>query len=607
MRKRELMHIVRFQGGFANQLFQLCLYKKLEQLFGNDNVYADISHFKTCQDHGGFKLAGKINLNYLKKKPDDCLEIRESNISFSCEQGVKNYYYNGYWQDEAFFPTELDFLNVFFDVNTLSEENLKLIEEMKKCESVSAHVRRGDYVDNYLHGNISNKAYIINSINYICDHIDDPVFYVFSDDINWCKENIPANKGRIIYVTGNEKYVENDILMMSHCKHNIISNSSFSWWAQKLNKNEEKIVISPEYWYNDNIEGGNLLSEKFVKCSNLPFVKKTLDIPLFSIIVPVYNSEVSIKRCASSILNQTYENIEAIFVDDCSSDSSSKILEEYKKNDVRVKVIHKEKNESLLSAKISGMRIARGDFAIFVDSNDYLSNSACEILQKNLNAMNVDILEFGYYSEPKRELFTEKSGFDNRVVDILNQKSSHMVWNKCYSKHLISKMLSESKTFYCNVEEDEYLSVLTFELAESYASIDDGLYHHSTFGETSHSSNLNMEMLNNALVSIQNKDIFLREYLKERGKPFYETMKKESVEHLVELCLRQEAELDIKIKMLRTIDSFFSTDYSIQYEKELNNRYYSIEQFNNSSFKSQIKQMTKFVLKRISQKFEGNK
>lgn len=593
------MYIVCFKGGFANQLFQLCLYKKLKQLYGDNNVFADISHYKKCQDHGGFKIGKKLKLNYIKNLPSDYLEVREDNFDISIYNKDNNFYFKGYWQSEVYFPDDLDFLSIFFEKDCLNSKNKKILDEMQKEESVSIHIRRGDYLDNYLHGNISNKTYIFNSIEYICQHVENPVFYVFSDDIEWCKKNLCKSEWNMKFITGNEMCVENDMLMMSSCKHNIISNSSFSWWAQKLNKYTEKMVISPEYWYNDDSFSNHLISEGFITCSNLPIFTSELKHPRFSVVVPVYNSESTIRRCASSILNQNYDNIEVIFIDDGSSDGSYELLKCLEKNDSRVKIIHKEKNESLLCARITGMKNSIGEYIIFVDSDDYLGNDALDVLNNKLEGHGVDILEYGYYSEPDKKLFSENVEFVDCVNNILKQKSNHSVWKKCYSKKLVERLLQESEEFYCNMSEDEYFSVLMFDLADSYDYVIDGIYHYMTCNGMSKTKNMSMTMLDNAITSINNKDYYLKKYLEKKG---YDHIENTSICFIVNMCLKQDTGIIEKINMLKKIDDKFSTEYAKMFEHKLQNDYMIIEDFNRISFKSQIVRMLKYVLRRIKKK-----
>jgi hypothetical protein len=123
--------------------------------------------------------------------------------------------------------------------------------------SISIHVRRGDYLNHESYKNICGLNYYCSAIRYIKTLIMDPFFIVFSDDILWCKENLNniLSDTSVIYVdwnTGKESY--KDMQLISNCKHNIIANSSFSWWGAWLNTFPNKIIIAPKKWLNTNIE-----------------------------------------------------------------------------------------------------------------------------------------------------------------------------------------------------------------------------------------------------------------------------------------------------------------------------------------------------------------
>ena len=121
-----------------------------------------------------------------------------------------------------------------------------------KQSPISIHVRRDDYLSSkYVSGfgGICTIEYYNKAVERIKEEVIDPVFYIFSDDINWCRENLKLEQGVFIdWNTGKESW--QDMFLMSQCKHNIIANSSFSWWGAWLNSNSEKIVIAPRIWWN---------------------------------------------------------------------------------------------------------------------------------------------------------------------------------------------------------------------------------------------------------------------------------------------------------------------------------------------------------------------
>ena len=123
-----------------------------------------------------------------------------------------------------------------------------------------------------------------------------------------------------------------------------------------------------------------------------------MDNYLVSIIVPIYNVEKYLDRCIQSILNQSYENLEIILVDDGSPDRSSEICDEYRKSDQRIKVVHKE-NGGLSDARNAGLILAKGKYIIFLDSDDYIEHTMVEDAVTVLEKNDSDIVIWGYYAD----------------------------------------------------------------------------------------------------------------------------------------------------------------------------------------------------------------
>ena len=140
------MFIVRFQGGFANQLFQYAFYLKLTEDYPAADVVADLSHYKTCKDHGGFKLKRFVKLKTNNKSNlKGSVSVNENNYDEFVNNHSENanYYFNGYWQEKRFFPKDIVRIKEIFDEKNISKKNRKYIEEIKDSESVSVHVCRG--------------------------------------------------------------------------------------------------------------------------------------------------------------------------------------------------------------------------------------------------------------------------------------------------------------------------------------------------------------------------------------------------------------------------------------------------------------------------------
>jgi hypothetical protein len=143
--------------------------------------------------------------------------------------------------------------------------NEKLYQIINNTNSIYVSVRRGDYLEPQYTNKfyICDETYIYNAIDKINQLIDNPVLVFFSDDIKWVKENIKTNLPS--YYESGEDPVWEKLRLMYSCKHFIISNSTFSWWAQYLSRNENKIVISPDRWYNDeSMNIHHLISKDFI-------------------------------------------------------------------------------------------------------------------------------------------------------------------------------------------------------------------------------------------------------------------------------------------------------------------------------------------------------
>ncbi|WP_321826402.1 alpha-1,2-fucosyltransferase [Maribacter dokdonensis] len=161
----------------------------------------------------------------------------------------------GFWQSYKYFDSIRPILIKEFKIkNTLNELNQSLATDIKKTNSVSLHIRRGDYVANQNFNNLYGTCsleYYQTAIQIISNQVEHITIFCFSDDIPWVKKNLNIDIPCIFidHNVGDKSYL--DIHLMSLCKHNIIANSSFSWWGAWLNQNNEKIVIAPKKWYND--------------------------------------------------------------------------------------------------------------------------------------------------------------------------------------------------------------------------------------------------------------------------------------------------------------------------------------------------------------------
>lgn len=187
---------------------------------------------------------------------------------------------------------------------------------------------------------------------------------------------------------------------------------------------------------------------------------KILDEHTISITIPVYNSEPYLEKCLDSIMGQTYKKLEIICVDDDSTDNSLVILKKYAAIDDRIKVIHK-KNEGVSIARNTGLENANGDYVLFVDSDDWIESTTCEIALKNLVEQNTDLVIWTYIRERKGEskekeifdtdlVFTEEEvqkKLHRRMIGVIDEELAYpenadalcTVWGKLYKRSIISQ------------------------------------------------------------------------------------------------------------------------------------------------------------------------
>ena len=165
---------------------------------------------------------------------------------------------------------------------------------------------------------------------------------------------------------------------------------------------------------------------------------------LISVIIPVYNVEQYLNRCVDSVINQTYKNLEIILIDDGSTDNSGKICDEYALKDNRIKIVHKQ-NAGVSSARNEGLKIAKGDYVGFVDSDDYIEKDMYEVLHNSLieNKTEISCCDFFAFNKKENKYVPCFDTTINGVLSInetLNTKSGHggNLWSKLYSKKVIS-------------------------------------------------------------------------------------------------------------------------------------------------------------------------
>jgi len=289
-----ISHII---GGLGNQMFQYAAGRALA-LRLQESQYLDLDGFSDYRLHQGFELTDVFLCNVPIVTKD---QIRNE-FGWRCSEKIRplllkpllkwlrsphfvvephfhywsgfsqincSCYLYGYWQSEKYFKPIADIIRQDFKFrHDLQARNLELARQMAACTAVSLHVRRGDYVSdaktNNTHG-LCSLTYYRDAVAHITEHVSSPHFFIFSDDIEWCREhlNLDFPATYIDHNTGDDSY--RDMQLMSLCDHHIIANSSFSWWGAWLNPSPEKIVIAPIRWFSAGYQTDDLVPSEWIR------------------------------------------------------------------------------------------------------------------------------------------------------------------------------------------------------------------------------------------------------------------------------------------------------------------------------------------------------
>jgi len=288
------MKIVNITGGLGNQMFQYAFALALKKKHPEEKVYIDIQHyntiffkkFKGINLHNGYEIdkvfpnanipvacfcqLAKISYwipNYvLSRIGRKLLPLRKTeymppySMNYTYDKDALDRkgdcYYEGYWQSAHHYTDVKEELQRVYAHPEPNEYNATYISEMENCNSVGIHVRRGDYLNEPEFRGICGVDYYKKAIESILSDGKKHTFYIFSNDMAWCRENLtPLMQGhQFVFVSVNKgKQSCWDMFLMTHCKDLIIANSSFSWWGAFLNKNVER-VYAPEPWLNRDCE-----------------------------------------------------------------------------------------------------------------------------------------------------------------------------------------------------------------------------------------------------------------------------------------------------------------------------------------------------------------
>lgn len=277
-----MIHI-RIRGGLGNQMFQYATARHLSYKYNTDlalnteyfyntpkkdvkrkyqlDVFNIDKNIKTeTKVNPIIKLIQKIFLKFFGDK----IQISIANLILKIKLSV---YLNGYFQNEKYFSDIRAILLKEFTLNKeINEETKKIKEIILKSEAVCLNVRRGDYLrPDYLkiYG-ICSMEYYTKALEYIKQRVENPLICIFSDDPEWVKKEFKIDN---VLFTDNRTISDYEqMYLMSLCKHNIMANSSFSWWGAWLNQNPNKIVIGPKQWLvNKSSEELDIMPKDWIK------------------------------------------------------------------------------------------------------------------------------------------------------------------------------------------------------------------------------------------------------------------------------------------------------------------------------------------------------
>lgn len=275
---------VNIVGQLGNQLFEYACARQLQEKYGG-KIY--LNTYEMRQNTPNFRLALlDFNLNEnvevvserpLKEANADNYSVKilrkffpDLYFNMMAKKGVfvwksariykplpllneelqKRIVLNGYWQSEKYFSDVAEILRTeLTPKESLQPQNEELYNKIRNTNSVCVTIRRGDFMNDKNKGTfyICDNIYFRNALTYIKNRLPDCTFFGFSDDIDWVKNNMEF-PGEVYYESGVDPVWEK-LRLMSACKHFVLSNSSFSWWAQYLSNEKKKIVVAPDIWY----------------------------------------------------------------------------------------------------------------------------------------------------------------------------------------------------------------------------------------------------------------------------------------------------------------------------------------------------------------------
>ena len=394
------MIISRISDGTGNQLFMYAAGRRLAHKW-NTEFKIDVTWYE--QNNSQLYALNFFNVkeNFATAEEIQRLKNFRQGTSIGIERDAYKFqlealnypddvYLHGYWENEKYFADIADILRHEFTLkNPLSEAARRWKEKILSAEcSVSMHFRHGDFM--YYNADIFALLpleYYYECLNRLKQQYENFTVFVFSNNLKWCKENLRLDVPTE-FVEGDGLQDVEELYLMSLCKHNIIANSTFSWWAAWLNKNPDKKVFVPipssivgtektyRHFSAERNENSSLETDKWIR---VPFdLNRPLDIrprPWFSLLLVVNNDAATLVDSLNSFFGQRIL-FELIIVDNASSDGSGKILRQAAKTFDNITLIRLHDKVSNGAAWNIALNAAQGLFVMFFKGNDRLLANA---------------------------------------------------------------------------------------------------------------------------------------------------------------------------------------------------------------------------------------
>ena len=264
---------VKLTGGLGNQMFQFAAGYSIAKK-NNVRLSLDLRRFNRRQDHNGFELQKVFDIyskvDFLNNPVNfGLINFKEilNNIDITFHNFKEPHFHytnkildipqhsilNGYWQSELYFEDYTQEIRKILSFSKqLDKKNSLIANEINQNNSISIHVRRGNYLlKTNINHNVDLKEYYLNAIEETSILFNNPKYFIFTDDPLWVAKNFTLNYSFTVVDINRGKDSFYDMHLMSLCKCNIIANSSFSWWGAWLNNKEDKIIYAPKNWFID--------------------------------------------------------------------------------------------------------------------------------------------------------------------------------------------------------------------------------------------------------------------------------------------------------------------------------------------------------------------